>query len=138
MITYPITLKSDPEQPGVLHRFELVEGSTEGDGFELISTWLQLPSTKDATDVCPFCGATLELPDGSLEAHLKRYQAEHGGQDKIVRIVHSHKGPAPHFIPPGWTVADEKTDRSKFLSFKEYIQLLKSSEQKPAGGMPMS
>ncbi len=127
MITYPITLQDHPHRDDILHRFELVEGSAEGNGFELISTWLQLPSAKKPTDECPFCGATLELPDGSLEAHLKRYQAEQGGQDKIVRVAHRHKGPAQHFIPPGWTVVNEKTDKARMMSIKDYVRTLKSS-----------
>jgi hypothetical protein len=129
MITYPIVLKDQPQQEGVLHRFELVEGSTDGDGFELISTWLKLPSTKNTTDVCPFCDAVLELPDGSLEAHLKKYQAEHGGEDKLVRIVHRHKGPVKRTRLPGSrSVTDPAT---QVMSIKEYIQKLEDSNQNP-------
>lgn len=128
MITYPIVLKSQSQKEGVLHLFELVEGSTEGDGFELISTWLKLPWAKDTTDACPLCGVVCELPDGSLEAHLKRYQAEQGGKDATVRIGYIHKGPAPYSRPPGWTAVTE-ADRPRMKTFKEYIQMQESSNQ---------
>jgi hypothetical protein len=127
MITYPIVLKAQPQREGVLHRFELVEGSTEGNGFELISTWLKLPSAKNTTDVCPLCEAVLELPDGSLEAHLKKYQAEHGGEDKLVRIVHRHKGPVKYTRPPGSQIVTDPA--TQVISFKDYIQRLESSDQ---------
>jgi hypothetical protein len=133
MITYPIVLKSQPQQENVLHRFEIVEGKTEGNGFELISTWLKLPSTKNPTDVCPLCEAVCELPDGSLEAHLKKYQAEHGGRDAFVRIVYRHKGPALYSRPPGRTVV---TDATKVISLKDYVRILESSSQAPSSDIP--
>jgi hypothetical protein len=135
MITYPIVLKSHPQRDDVLHRFELVEGSAEGNGFELISTWLKLPGSTNTTDECTACGAVLELPDGSLEAHLKRYQAEHGGKDAIVRAVHRHKGPVPSTRPPGWTFSTS-TDRTRSKSIKEFIQMRESSSQAPGSDVP--
>ena len=119
MTTYPILLKSQPDT--VPHLLSVVEGTTEGDGFELISTWLKLPTSKDATRKCLVCGATVEMPDGSLEAHLKNYQAEHGGSDAIVRIAYQHRGPRPadRLIR---TVTD--ADRARMISIKEYVQKL--------------
>jgi len=132
MITYPLVLKDQPQQEGILHRFELVEGSTEGNGFEFISTWLKLPETKKTTDTCPLCGTVSELPDGSLEAHLKRYQAEHGGKDALVRIVYRHQGPVLYSRPPGYTVATE-ADWERMISLKDYIRILESSDQGDSG-----
>jgi hypothetical protein len=50
--------------------------------------------SSDATYTCAYCGTILEMPDGSLKAHLKKYQEEHAGQDAIVRTLHAHNGPA--------------------------------------------
>src|SRR5579885_2861390 len=122
MTTYPILLKSHPDT--VPHLLSGVEGSTEGDGFEYIGTWLKLPSTKDATRKCPTCGAVVELPDGSLEAHLKNYQAEHGGKDVIVRVVYHHRGPAPD--RPRRVVTD--ADRARMISIKEYVRILEAEQ----------
>lgn len=128
MITYPIVLKAHPQQADVLHRFELIEGNVEGDGFEPISIWLKLPVAKAPTDVCMECGAILEIPDGSIEAHLKKYQAEHGGVDSIVRIAYRHKGPVPSTRPPGLTVVTD-ANRSKIISLKDFAQMQESSNQ---------
>lgn len=123
MTTYPIRLKAQPDD--VPHLLSIVEGDTEGDGFELISTWLKLPWTKEATHKCPVCGAIVELPDGSVAAHLKNYQEEYGGKDAIVRVVHHHRGPAPD--RPRRIVTEE--DRASMISFKEYIRILEAAEQ---------
>lgn len=128
MLTYPIVLKDQPHQDDVLHRFELVVGNTEGDGFEPISIWLKLPWSKVPTDVCTACGAVLEIPDGSIEAHLKKYQAEHGDEDVIVRIVYRHKGPVPLSYRAGWTVAND-ANRSKMISLKDFARMQESSNQ---------
>jgi hypothetical protein len=126
MTTYPILLKSQPDT--VPHLLSVVEGSTEGDGFEYISTWLKLPWTKDATRMCLTCGAIVEMPDGSVAAHLKNYQAEHGGKDVIVRVIHHHRGPRPATRPAGVSIATE-ADRTKRKTIKEYIQMQESSNQ---------
>ncbi|HLI06470.1 MAG TPA: hypothetical protein VKV40_07875 [Ktedonobacteraceae bacterium] len=126
MTTYPILLKSQPDT--VPHLLSVVEGDTEGDGFEYISTWLKLPWTKEATRMCLTCGAIVEMPDGSVAAHLKNYQAEHGGKDVIVRVVHHHRGPRPPTRPAGVSVATE-ADRTKIKTIKEYIQMQESSNQ---------
>lgn len=126
MTMYPIVMQSHPQRDDVLHRFEIVEGDTEGSGFELISTWLKLPMVKNTTDTCPLCGAISDIPDGSLESHLKKYQVEHEGRDAIVRIVYRHKGPAPFARPPGRTVV---TDPSEVISFKDYIKMQEASNQ---------
>ncbi len=130
MITYPIRLKSSPDT--VPHLLSVVEGETEGDGFELISTWLKLPWAKDTTDACPLCGAICELPDGSLGAHLKRYQAEHGGKDAIVRVVYHHRGPAPD--RPRRVVTD--ADRARMISIKEYVRMLEAEQDSEQGAGP--
>ncbi|HZS77441.1 MAG TPA: hypothetical protein VFA41_12580 [Ktedonobacteraceae bacterium] len=96
MNTYPIVLKSHPQREDVIHRFEIEEGDTEGNGFEYISTWLKSRWSKPATQKCVTCEAILELPDGSLASHLEKYQAEHGGKDAIVRIVYIHEGPGTY------------------------------------------
>lgn len=126
MTTYPIRLKSQPDD--VPHLLSIVEGETEGDGFELISTWLKLPWTKEVTRKCMVCGAIVELPDGSVAAHLKNYQAEHGGKDAIVRVIHHHRGPRPPTRPAGVTIATE-ADRARMISIKEYIRMLEAAEQ---------
>ena len=126
MITYPILLKSLSGQEGVVHMFELIEGATEGAGFEFIDTWLKLPWTKDTTHTCVACGATLDIPDGSLEAHLKKYQVEHGGKDTLVRVVYRHKGPRPAGPLVGRTVV---TDPKQVTSFKDFIKAQEASNQ---------
>ncbi len=124
MTTYPIRLKSQPDD--VPHLLSIVEGDTEGDGFELISTWLKLPWTKDATRMCLTCGAIVEMPDGSVAAHLKNYQAEHG--DVIVSIVHHHRGSRPPTLPAGVRVATE-ADRARIRTPREYVRMLEAAEQ---------
>jgi hypothetical protein len=131
MIMYPIVLKSHPEREDVLHKFQVDEGSTEGNGFELISTWLKLPSSKNATDVCSFCQAVVEIPDGSIEAHLKKYQEEHGGKDAIVRIAHRHKGPGA-ILPPA---KSSEIDKTRVKSIREYVESLEASKQNPDSGI---
>ncbi len=126
MTTYPLTLKPVSQQDDILHTFNVVEGSIEGDGFERISTWVKLPWTKNTTYRCLVCGATFEMPDGSLETHLKKYQAEHGGNDTIVRVIYGHKGPRPATLPPGVSVV---TDKMKKRSIKEIIQMQENSQQ---------
>lgn len=96
MNPYPVVLRSQPQQDGVVHKFEVEKGDIEGGGFEYISTWLKSRWSKPATQVCVTCGATLEIPDGSLTSHLKKYQAEHGGNDIIVRAVYIHIGPGSY------------------------------------------
>jgi hypothetical protein len=124
MATYPITLPSHPQQSGVVHQLNLNEGSVEGNGFELISTWLKLPWMTSATDTCVTCGATLELPDGSMAEHLKNYQAANSGKDRIVRIEHFHVGNIPFTLPPGTTVV---TDPSQVMSIQDAIKKWESS-----------
>jgi hypothetical protein len=131
MITYPIVLKSRPEREGVLHRFQVEEGSTEGNGFELISTWLKLPWSKNATDVCSFCQAVVEMPDGSLEAHLKKYQAEHGGKDAIVQIAHRHKGPGA-ILPPA---KSGEMDKTRVKGIKEFVEAQEAAKLNPDSGV---
>ncbi len=126
MTTYPIRLKAQPDD--VPHLLSIVEGDTEGDGFELISTWLKLPWSKEATHKCMVCGAVVELPDGSVAAHLKNYQAEHGGKDAIVSVVHHHRGPRPPDRPAGVRVATE-ADRARMRTPKEIIKRLEAAEQ---------
>ena len=128
MSAYPIVLKDQPQKDDVLHRFELIEGNIEGDGFEPISIWLKLPGAKTPTNVCVECGAILEMPDGSLEAHLKKYQAEHGGVDSIVRIAYRHKGPIPSTRPPGMTVVTDD-NRSKIISPRDFANMQEASNQ---------
>jgi hypothetical protein len=89
---YPIAVKVQSEPPGVAHSFDIQEGSAEGGGFEYISTWLKSPRSQRTTFTCP-CGTVLEIPDGSIEAHLKKYQEEHAGKDAIVRPAYIHEGP---------------------------------------------
>lgn len=127
MVMYPIMLKSQPQQSDVVHLFELVEGSTEGSGFEPISIWLRLPWAKDTMHMCMSCGAMLDIPDGSLEAHLKKYQAENGDKDAVVRIVYHHKGPRPSTPPTGISVATT-ADRTRVKSIREFIQMQESSD----------
>ncbi len=126
MTTYPIRLKSQPDD--VPHLLSVVEGDTEGDGFELISTWLKLPWAKEATHKCMVCGAIVEMPDGSVAAHLRNYQSEHGGKDAIVRVVHHHRGPRPATPPAGVTVAT-RADRTRIRTPKEIIRMLEAAGQ---------
>ena len=76
MTTYPIVLKARSQSQGVSHSFTIQEGSTEGDGFEHISIWLKSQDqwSTSATYTCQVCGAILDIPDGSLRAHLKKYK----------------------------------------------------------------
>jgi len=126
MTTYPLPLKAVAQQNDIPHTFRVVEGDTDGNGFEHISTWLQLSRTKKTTYRCGACGAVFEMPDGSLEAHLKKYQAEHGGNDAIVRIIYAHHGPRPATLPPGIVVV---TDKTKRRSLKEVLQMQENSQQ---------
>lgn len=126
MTTYPLPLKAVSQQNDIPHTFKVVEGDTEGNGFERISTWLKLPRAKNTTYRCLACGAIFEMPDGSLEAHLKKYQAEHGGNDTIVRVIYAHNGPRPGTLPPGVSVV---TDKTKVITIKEAIQMQENSQQ---------
>jgi len=122
MTTYPIAVKVQAEPQGVAHSFNIEEGNTEGEGFEYISMWLKSQEAKETTFSCP-CGAIMEIPDGSLGAHLKNYREEHAGKDAIVRPVYIHEGPLPN--PP----KPSNTDRTKIRSIREQVQMEENSKQ---------
>lgn len=91
MTTYPIVLKAQFQPQGITHSFNIEEGSTESiDGFEHISTWLKSQWSKITSHRCSTCGAILEIPDGSLETHLKKYQGEHAGKDAIHQNISAY------------------------------------------------
>ena len=122
MTTYPIVVEVKSQPQGVAHSFDIQEGSTEGDGFEYISTWLKSLWSKQATFTCP-CGAILKIPGGSLEAHLRKYQEEHAGKDAIVRPAYIHEGPLTNLPKPS------TIDRTKIRSIKESLLIEGNSNQ---------
>jgi hypothetical protein len=112
MTKYPIVAKTQYQPQGVNHSFNIEEGSAEGNGFKYISAWLKSQRSKRTTFTCQ-CGTILEIPDGSIEAHLKKYQEEHAGKDAIVRPAYIHEGPLPN-LPKQST-----TDRTKIRVIEE-------------------
>jgi hypothetical protein len=129
MTTYPIVLKAQFQPQGTTHSFNIEEGDTESiDGFEHISTWLKSQWSKITSHKCPTCGAILEIPDGSLEAHLKKYQGEHAGKDTIVRAIYIHKGPEGPGSPPDIHIRPAN-DRTGIISIKEEVQMEENSNR---------
>jgi hypothetical protein len=128
MTTYPIVLKAQSQPQGVSHTFTIQEGNTESiDGFELISTWLkdQDQWSTGPTYTCQICGAILDIPDGSLRAHLKKYQEEHAGKNAIVRAAYTHMGLSSH----SHLLDRAITDKTRIRSIKESIELMENSKQ---------
>ena len=123
MTTYPINVKVQFEPQGTAHSFDIQEGSAEGDGtFEHISIWLKSQEAKATIYKCT-CGAIMEIPDGSIAAHLKKYQEEHAGKDAIVRPAYIHEGPHSNLPKPS------KIDRSKVISIRQQLQMEENSNQ---------
>jgi hypothetical protein len=128
MTTYPIVLKAQSQPQGVSHTFTIQEGNTESiDGFEHISIWLKNQDqwSTSATYTCQVCGAILDIPDGSLRAHLKKYQEEHAGKDAIVRAAYTHTGPGSDSHLRARII----TDKTRIRSIKESVEMQENSNQ---------
>jgi hypothetical protein len=120
MTTYPIVLKAHSQPQGVSHRFTIEEGTTESDGFEHISIWLKNQDqwSISSTYTCQLCGTILDIPDGSLQAHLKKYQEEHAGKDALVRAAYTHIGPGSDAHLRTRII----TDKTRIKSIKESVE----------------